>query len=519
MSSTSEMAEPAIVLTRRGTNLRVLGWACVLALFAYTYYPVAVTLVDVWSASTQTYSYGFLIPVVSAALIWMRRDELRRIPVVPSLGWGAAVTSIGLVVLFAGRLSTLSVLQEFSLLVTICGLTLLMFGRRMLRALAFPIGYLIAMIPVWDVLTMRVHPYFQDFSARIGTSTLQAFGVPVFRHGFFIELPNITLEVAQECSGVNNLIAVLGVGVPMAYLFLRKWWKRVVILTAAVLIAIISNGARVAMVSLFAYYGIRGADGDIHGPFSLLRSLMVSTVGFVALFWLISRFGDDGAPIHARALRPAAPARRPGPARRLTAVAVAVVMLAAANGLIAWYKVARVPLRVDLATFPSSLALWESRQGTSSNALASLGFDHRLSRAYVASDGQELNLFIGYYESQGPGRELADYRMRERLLGRTGVPSKIVAGDAKVTDLITSQGGQRHHVTYWYVLQGRIVSADYEAKLHTAWNSLAHRRSDGAVVAVSTPLRGGDSLEIARARVRDFLDALIAAERLYLPAS
>jgi EpsI family protein len=500
----------------------MVGGLFLAGLLAWAYYPAVVSLIESWSSSTQTYSYGFLVPVVSGWLVWARRDELRRIPVTHSFGWGTIVTSAGLLMLVAGHISTLSVLEEFSLIVTICGLTLLLLGPRMFRALVFPIGYLMAMIPVWDLLTARVHPYFQDFSASFGVATLRAFGIPVIRQGFFLELPNITLEVAQECSGVNNLIAVLCVGVPMTHLFLRSWWKRGLVLTAAVLIAALSNGVRVATVSVLAYYGIRGADGDIHGPYSLLRSLLVSGIGFVALFWLISWFRDDDAPGSAPPAQPLRIEKRTGPG--LMAVVVAIVMLSTANGLIAWHRVVKVPLRADLGTFPERLGRWQATRVLSSSDVTALNFDEQLSRTYAAPDGAELNVFIGYYQEQGPGRELADYRMRESLLfGQTSRASMAgsigTARDGSLKDFLVVRGRETYYITYWYSLGGRIVSQDYEAKLYTAWNSVARRTSDGAVVVVKTKSKPGESIEVARGRVGDFIEALIPATKLYLPIS
>src|SRR4051794_22838334 len=86
----------------------------------------------------------------------------------------------------------------------------------------------------------------------------------------------------------------------MAYLFVRSWYKRVFIVLASALIALLSNGLRVAIVSLFAYFEMRGPNGDIHGPFALFRSLMISGVGFMVLFGLVFRMGEQNSPFFSR---------------------------------------------------------------------------------------------------------------------------------------------------------------------------------------------------------------------------
>ena len=516
----ASVSESAVALPRRTAHLERAGCGLVLLLLGLAYRPAIMSLVEAWS-TIETYSYGFMVPAVSAGLVWVRRDQLRQIPVTRSLGWGSLVMIAGLLMLFAGRVATLSVVQEFALIVTICGLTLLLLGRPMFQALAFPIGYLLAMVPFWDVLTAGVHPYFQDYSARVGVATLRGLGIPVIRDGFFLHLPNITLEVAQECSGVNNLIAVLCVGVAMTHLFIRRWWKRGLILAAAALIALLTNGARVGMVSVFAYYGIRGADGDIHGPYSLLRALLVAAVGFLALFWLVARFRDDQPTAHTPVAAPpsAANGQRIGFRVTLIPLALAILLLSAANVLIAWHQTSKVPLRAGLATLPQRLGFWQMTNHSSLNELSALNFDEQLSRVYTAPDGTELTVFIGYYQNQEPGRELADYRMRTILLGPDAKPWRTAVGEARVKDFLTGQRTQAYHVTYWYALGGSIVSEDYEAKLHTAWNSVAHGTSDGAVIVVRANATVGEPIEAARARVRNFLEMLIPAVTLQLPIS
>jgi EpsI family protein len=404
------------------------------------------------------------------------------------------------------------------MVVTFCGLTLLLLGRAMFRALAFPIGYLIAMIPVWDLLTARVHPYFQDYSASLGVATLRALDLPVHRDGFFLYLPNVTLEVARECSGVNNLIAVLCVGIPMTHLSVGQWWKRGLILAAAVLIALLSNGARVAMVSLFAYYGIRGADGDIHGPFSLLRSLMVSGVGFLVLFWLISRFGDTEAPPGRTTRQTHREERFSLPVLNPIPLVVAAIMLASANALGAWREVAPVPIAAELDGFPQQLGSWRATGVAATSGMEALNFDRSLSRVYSSPDGDEAHVFIGYYGHQTQGRELADYRMRNALVGPVTVAQTLRIGDDfRVKDFVTVKGGQAQHVTYWYVLDGRIVPEDYQVKLYTAWNSLSRGRSNGAVVVVRA--RADEPIAGARGRVRQLVADAVSASRADGPAS
>jgi EpsI family protein len=493
----------------------LLGVALIVMLLGFAFLPAVRNLINSWSSS-QLYSYGFLVPLISGGLIWMRRDVLRGIPLIPSLAVGSIVTGAGLLMLFAGRASTLNFVEQFALIVTICGLTLLMLGRRMFRALAFPTAYLITMIPIWDVFTARVHPYFQEYSATIGVAALQIAGIPVLRDGFLLQLPNITLEVAEECSGVNNLIAVLCVGIPVTYLSVRSWMKRGVIIGASILIALLSNGARVAMVSLFAYYGIRGADGDVHGPFALLRTMFVAGIGFIALFWLVSRLGDREISVDRShvPLQQERSFRRHGLGLLPLPVALAIVMLSSANAIAAWHQAAGLPVRANLDILPLQLGRWHASGTPDSRDLEQLNFDQTSSRIYKAADGTEVSVFIGHYGRQMPEKELADYRMRAALVGPAASSyTTSIAGDTRVKDLLLSRDRRTQHVTYWYVLNGLVVPEDYMAKLHTAWNSIVHRKSEGALVVVRRRVGSDETIEVARSRVNDLVAGLASTWR------
>ena len=163
--------------------------------FVLVYYQTTETLAEYWSAN-DTYSYAFLVPLISAYVIWLRREELKRVPVAPAWGLGSLALAAGLLMLIVGRVSSTNLIEAVSLLVSLCGLILLTLGTRMMRALAFPVAYLLAMIPFWDIFTNRLHAPFQMYSAALGVGALRLFGIPVLAQGVFIELPDITLEVA-----------------------------------------------------------------------------------------------------------------------------------------------------------------------------------------------------------------------------------------------------------------------------------------------------------------------------------
>ena len=500
-------ADALPLLRRRGLLLGVLCAAVLGAVFLAAYSSTIAKLVAHWS-NNDMYSYGFLVPAISGYLIWLRRDRLRDVPITPSFVAGVVVLMAGLSMLVVGRVSATNLVEELSLPVTVGGTALLVLGGRLTQSLTFPLVYLFTMIPFWDVFTGRLHLPFQLYSAAMGVGALRLLDIPVFNQGVFIELPNVTLEVAELCSGVNNLVAILCIGVPLTHYYVVGWPKRIFIVSTAALIALVSNGVRVAMVCLFAFYGIRGADGDIHGPYSLLRSLLISGVGFFVLFWLISRFADRPESEHPT---PSDPGSVSSPLRvRGLTIVLAIGLTAAAGTFERWHAVAPVPLRTGLVGFPTTIGRWESHNRPSlADSLGSLDFDEKLLRGYAAPDGTEANLFLGYLARQTQGRELGGESLLSSLgLSRQASTSRLT-GQGRVRDVLVSSGTDTIYVTYSYILDGRVIADDYEAKLRTTWNALADRRSNGAIVVVAAKVGSAEPIDAVRVRLGDFMEGAL----------
>jgi EpsI family protein len=492
-----------------------IGVLTITTAYVAVYYPTLQKLSAYWAAN-ETYSFGFLVPVITAYLLWLRRDRLRQVPWSPSLVAGGLALGAGLFTLVLGRLSSINLLEEVSLPISIYGLVLLVFGWRLTQSMTFPLLYLLAMIPFWEFLTGRLHLPFQLYSAAMGVEALRLFGIPVLRDGVFIELPNITLEVAQLCSGVNNLVAVLCLGVPLTHFYVKGWLKRGFILSMAVLIALLSNGVRVATVCFFAYYGIRGADGDIHGPFALLRTLLISGIGFIALFWLVGKFADRReTPFHSST------SDTSGSAHWLRHRAAWLLAIALLTGTLFYERVRAdtpVPLRAHLVAFPNEIANWHfDRVGSVLPSLASqANFDQWTSRVYTSPNGTELELLLGYYERQQQGKELGGFELAPVTPADFRATTSGV-GRARVKDGLTTVKGRTYHLTYWYLVDGRAVTEGYQAKLWTTLNSITTGRSNGGLLVVARPLGPGETIEASREQILSFVGEVMRASTVYFP--
>jgi exosortase len=231
-----------------------------------------------WSAE-QDYSHGFLVPFISAYLLWERRNRLVGLPLAPSC-WGIGLLGLGLFMLILGSASAELFLQRSSLIVVISGLVLLLLGSSFLRVLLFPIAFLFFMVPLPAIVMNAVAFPLQLFAARTATFCLFNFGIPVLREGNVIVLAGTTLEVAEACSGIRSLQALLALGVIYAYFSQRVIWKRWTLVALAVPIAILANAFRVTGTGMLAHYwGVEAAEGFYH----TFSGWLIFVVAFILL--------------------------------------------------------------------------------------------------------------------------------------------------------------------------------------------------------------------------------------------
>jgi len=161
------------------------------------------------------------------------------------------------------------------------------FGTAVVRAWAFPIAFLVFMIPWPTAMIDGVEIGLQYASAEAAAVLLTLSGTPFLREGRVFELPGITIQVAQECSGIRSSYVLLITSVLAAHLLLRARWKRWLLAFVVVPLGIVRNGFRILTISLLCVHvSPEMIDSPIHhrgGPVFFLLSLVPF---FLLLLWL-----------------------------------------------------------------------------------------------------------------------------------------------------------------------------------------------------------------------------------------
>jgi exosortase len=227
------------------------------------YADVLTKLLSAWRTD-DNYSHGFFIVPIAVYLAWERRGQLAAATRRPS-ALGLLVVLASTVVLAAGVLGSELFLTRVSLIGVLGGIVLFMFGWQHLRILAFPLLFLLLMIPLPAIIFNKIAFPLQLLASRTGEYALSSVDIPVLREGNVLILANTSLEVAEACSGIRSLVSLVALSLIIARTTEHRTWARALIVLSAAPVAVLVNALRVTTTAAATYwYGRGAAEGLVH---------------------------------------------------------------------------------------------------------------------------------------------------------------------------------------------------------------------------------------------------------------
>jgi len=248
-----------------------------------TYVPTFFWMKVRWTARDSYYSHGFLIPFVVAYLIWEKRHDLKRLisatePVTSRWGLPLIITGIGIHVI--SSILRVYFTSGFSFLLTLIGLILYFYGTAVLKTIAFPLFFLVFMIPLPEVAVVNISFRMKMIAAAIAGKVINAIGILAIRDGSVIRMPHAYVVVDDVCSGLRSLISLTALGSIFAYMFKGPMWKRIVLFVMTIPIAIITNVCRVVFLAFVSeVWGHEAAGGFVHD----LSGFLIFVLAFILL--------------------------------------------------------------------------------------------------------------------------------------------------------------------------------------------------------------------------------------------
>ena len=374
-----------------------LAIAAILALF----HRDAAAIASIWWNSS-TFNHCLLIPPILAWLVWQRLDGLRALT---PAAWapGLLLVAAGAGGWLLGEAGGVAFARHLGLAFMLQGAIVACLGKAVARGLAFPLFYLLFLVPAGEELV----PAMQTLTARIATFLLGIAGVPAHLEGIFITTPTGYFEVAEACAGVKFLIAMVAFGALVANVCFRSWPRRVAFMAVSIVVPILANGIR-AWGTIYVAHQSGSTDFAASFDHVIYGGIFFAIV--IALILGIGwRFFDRGVNdpwFDADTLQP-----EPPRGARLSHVAAILLLLAALP--VAWSTLVTaagaraVPADIAMPELPGwqIVPRGEGRQWQPHFA----GADRIRTAHYRDGRGRVVDLAIVVFASQSEGRELVGY--------------------------------------------------------------------------------------------------------------
>lgn len=374
-----------------------LAWAAILLLTARDWFAMAGQW---WDSST--YNHILFVPLIIGWLVWVRREELAKLQ--PQAWWPGLVLVAGaLFVWLLGSVSGVNLVSQAGAVLALQAAIPAVLGPRVAAGLLFPLAYMAFLVPFGDELV----PTLQMVTAKLVILLIGLSGIPAHIDGVFIDTPVGLFEVAEACSGVKFLVAMVALGTLVAHCCFTGWKKRTAFMTVAIALPILANGVRAwGTIYIAQSQGIEFAEGFDHIFYGWVFFALVIAV-LLGLSWRhFDRSPEDPGVDAGRVL--SSPLLDRLSQYSLGANAVLGGMAALIMGFASWAALAAsiaapVPQQVDLLPVEGWARVdygpthhWEPRAS---------GADHRLLGRYRDAAGREVDVFLAIYSAQEEGRE------------------------------------------------------------------------------------------------------------------
>ena len=509
------------VTDNNSVNKYVLLLGALLAgCFVAVFYGAIENLFYRWGKQEEL-SHSYFIPLVSVWLLWERRQALLSSVGAPS---ALGVALMGVSMLLLGLMTQVFFVQHIVLWLSIAALVLMLGGRSLLLAAAFPVAYLVFMIPPPFWIITVTSWQFQLWSSELGVWMIRLFDIPVLLEGNIIDLGTTKLQVVEACSGLRYLFPFLSLAAIAGYMYRGPWWQRLFIFVSAVPITVLMNSVRIALT------GVLSAGGDTSHTEGLIHFFegwvvfILCIALLLLLMLLMARVTRNAAAFAAFVSPQAQPVTPTGTwtQKRFVTVSSAGlgILLLGAAAVYLYNPQPVVPERTPLANLNFSLYQWKPRAAQLDVATEdAIGADDVIIANLEGPDGEFMNLYIAYLDEQRQGKSWHSPRQCLPGGGWTFLAEEALDADAAANVLghpyyrvVMKQGESTLLLYYWYQQRGRLMADGINMRLWLLWDMLTRQRSDGAMVRVMTEIRSGEQTADAEQRLSSFVNTALAPE-------
>jgi len=259
-----------------------------------------------YSLKTEMYSHIILIPFITGYLVhqdWKLLPLARprfSAPAALLLFLGVGTLAAYFIASKAGAPPSLNDYLSFTVFaffLLFCGLAIWMLGAAFAKAVAFPLCFLIFLTPFPEAMTVQLELWSQHASAEVYSWMMILTRATHYREGMFFTLPGITIQVAQECSGIRSSVVLFITSLIAGHMFLKSPWKKALFALLVIPLGLVRNAIRIYAISMLsAHVDPQIIHGPLHhkgGPIFFALSL----IPFFAILIYLRKTEKKSAPV------------------------------------------------------------------------------------------------------------------------------------------------------------------------------------------------------------------------------
>ncbi|MFC1524313.1 exosortase/archaeosortase family protein [Thermodesulfobacteriota bacterium] len=255
-------------------------------LFLIVYFPVFPRLIHAWEIKPQS-SHGYFIIPICLWLLWRRKEALSSLaPQATSIG--TLFLAVGMFLCVTGNVLVADTVINLSMMFSLAGIIISCLGFVFFRTVLFPFVFLVFMFPVPDAVYLSITSPMKLFVSDIATFVIRMMGISVFQDGNILQMVNFKMEVVEACSGLRSLVTYVMLGVLMSDFMECQLWKKIILISCALPIAILINVIRITGTGILANtFGEQMAQGFFH-EFSGVITFIIGLVIFIFILKLLT---------------------------------------------------------------------------------------------------------------------------------------------------------------------------------------------------------------------------------------
>lgn len=467
---------------------------------------------DVWSMVTtwwdiSTYNHCLLILPILYWLVQQRREEL--IKITPEI-WAPGLLWIGIASFgwMLGEAAGVTFARHLGVIMMLQGAVVTLLGAKVAQGLIFPLAYSFFLVPFGEELV----PFLQTLTAKMSMIMLGWTNIPAFIDGIFISTPTGYFEVAEACSGIKFLIAMVAYGALVGNVCFQSWNRRILFMLASIIVPIIANGIRAFGTIYIAHHTsvdfASGFDHIFYGWFFFAFVLvLVMLIGWPFFDRKIDDILIDGEKIEHQEHRFK---------WMMSSPKAMLAMVAVIGAPSLWLSViaaqsSSVPEQIELPTIAGwervdyePMYEWQPRFAGASHTL--------LGRYKNSQTGELVDLSIAVYDKQEEGREIVGYGQGGFVPGTEWSWNRnLSAPDNSSAIQITAPGPVIRDIVRFYRIGDVLTGSGSVVKLETLKAKLLGGNQQAVAVLVSSEKNGDPEAMVA---INKFLDEMGPVDKL-----